>query len=59
MPDLGGARAGGFWHQPSLPGPDKAEMFVPRTGHEGAGDPESPAVVRENLAAGTSISRRA
>ena len=42
MPDSGSARAGGIWHQPSSPGPDEAETFVPRTGHEGAGDSECP-----------------
>ena len=55
MPDSGSAGAGGFWHQPSSPGPAEAEAFVPRTGHEGAGDSESLATTHRWLCARTSL----
>ena len=55
LPDTGSARAGGIWHQPSSPGPDKAETVVPRTGHEGAGDSERPGIAHRWLRARASL----
>ena len=36
---------GGFRPQPTSPGPDEAETFIPRVGRKGASDPESLATI--------------